>query len=80
MSPSSPQTHPSTTVSTLPGLPTLNIDNDTSTQHLESRVQPWMAFANPTTEAHSLRIADAKALSVIGLNKAELVIYAAENR
>jgi len=44
------------------------------------RARPWMSFANPALPAHKTCIAKAEALSVIGLDKAELVSYAAENR
>lgn len=40
--------------------------NKTFLKHNETRIQPWMAFANPNDEAHSKLMAEAKPLSVIG--------------
>jgi len=60
--------------------PTWGRENDSPLESRETRAQPWVHFADPNKPAHSCRIAQAKALSVIGLEKAELVIYAAENR
>lgn len=66
-------------VESMPGVPT-QASNKASTKQQDTRIQPWMAFANPGDQIHSNLIAEAKSLSVIGLEKAELLIYAAENR
>ena len=63
-----------------PGLAGSQGANSELHQPHETRAQPWMNFANPTAPAHRSGIAQARSLSVVGLEKSELVNYAAENR
>jgi hypothetical protein len=46
----------------------------------DTRIQPWKEFADHKSDKHVEALKAAPALSVIGLKKASLLNYAAENR